>query len=473
VNSCLEVDLKGLAEIYGDKPKTFIINELTQNAWDENIKECKIDITSNYQNGMTAVRVEDDSPEGFKQFEHVWTMFAHTSKRDNAEQRGRFNIGEKLVIALCVTTGGWVEIKTTKGKVTFDANGRHENYAIKTNRGSVITAVFKATTQEVLDIVHHTAHLLVPANIRYIVNGKQIKPRPIVKTFKATLLTDIMVGDVLKVQKRETSINLVDGGAQSFIYEMGIPIMETDCPWHIDVQQKVQLNLDRDNILPSYVQDLYAEVLNATHKDINEDQASMLWVRTAMKDDRCKPETVKAIMEKRFGPKFCIANPHDVHSMEKAISSGYIPVYGREMSREEWNRAKAVMDIPTSSGLFGEKGYADAKHVEPNNRMNEVKRLVEKIAKRILGINVNVKFVTADATTLADYARDTHTLRFNVGRLPRNFFDTPVSVRVLDLCIHEIGHEKESMTEYHELLTRLGAELVIMALNEPQFFRGI
>ncbi len=77
---------------------------------------------------------------------------------------------------------------------------------------------------------------------------------------KQKLLTDIFNGEILKVQLRDTYIHLIESSDQSYIYEMGIPIMKTDCLWHIDVQQKVQLNIDRDNILPSYVQDLYAEV---------------------------------------------------------------------------------------------------------------------------------------------------------------------------------------------------------------------
>src|SRR5271166_5190602 len=47
------------------------------------------------------LRVEDDDPEGFSSLTDSFTLFADSSKKGNVQQRGRFNLGEKLVIAMC------------------------------------------------------------------------------------------------------------------------------------------------------------------------------------------------------------------------------------------------------------------------------------------------------------------------------------------------------------------------------------
>jgi len=65
--------------------------------------------------------VEDDAPDGFKDLSHAFTLFASSSKKSNPEQRGRFNLGDKLVLAI----SDEVTIRTTKGGIRRDADGRH------------------------------------------------------------------------------------------------------------------------------------------------------------------------------------------------------------------------------------------------------------------------------------------------------------------------------------------------------------
>lgn len=66
----------------------------------------------------------------------------------------------------------------------------------------------------------------------------------------------------------------------------------------------------------------------------------------------------------------------------------------------------------------------------------------------------------------------TKVLTFNVSRLGADFFTPPISERVINLVIHELGHESGMHTEssYHETLTDLAGKLIITALKEPQFY---
>ena len=60
--SIFEVDVKGLRETQNGKPKYVIIRELLQNALDEKITTCNIELR--YEQGKAKITVSDDSPVG-------------------------------------------------------------------------------------------------------------------------------------------------------------------------------------------------------------------------------------------------------------------------------------------------------------------------------------------------------------------------------------------------------------------------
>ena len=76
-------------------------------------------------------------------------------------------------------------------------------------------------------------------------------------------------------------------------------------------------------------------------------------------------------------------------------------------------------------------------------------------------------------STAAEYGN--RVLTFNVSKLGTKFFDKPVSNRVLDLVIHELGHEFGMHTEksYHQAISKLGAELTMIGLKDSKFFNNI
>src|SRR5436190_10801200 len=97
-----EVDKAGLGKQAEQQCKGRLIGELVQNALDE-AGVAKIAITLDLvpSRPLADLTVEDDSPEGFRDLSHAYTLFAYSYKRDNPEQRGQFNFGEKLVLAIC------------------------------------------------------------------------------------------------------------------------------------------------------------------------------------------------------------------------------------------------------------------------------------------------------------------------------------------------------------------------------------
>jgi len=75
-----EVSREGLRELQAGKSKDFVLREVVQNAWDENISNCLVHI-ERCGSKLVEITVEDDSPEGFCDITHAFTLFAPTYKR--------------------------------------------------------------------------------------------------------------------------------------------------------------------------------------------------------------------------------------------------------------------------------------------------------------------------------------------------------------------------------------------------------
>ena len=87
--------------------------------------------------------------------------------------------------------------------------------------------------------------------------------------FEETLPTVIADEEgVLRKTNRKTQVRVYEPlpGETAMLYEMGIPVVDTGDRFHIDVGQKVPLNMDRDNVTPAYLRAIRVAVLNATDR---------------------------------------------------------------------------------------------------------------------------------------------------------------------------------------------------------------
>src|SRR5579863_7653894 len=117
-DSWVQVDLDGLREKLKRRGIRFAVYEPIQNALDEEVT--RVDVTlPRPERGCTTLTVADDSPAGFRDLPDAYTMFKRSYKQADAAKRGLFNLGEKLVLALCDEA----TITTTTGSVRFDSMG--------------------------------------------------------------------------------------------------------------------------------------------------------------------------------------------------------------------------------------------------------------------------------------------------------------------------------------------------------------
>ncbi len=459
-----EVSKQGLKELQAGKPKHYAARELVQNAWDENITLC--DFRTDYSHGLANLLVIDDNPDGFRNIADAFTLFAPTIKRSDAEKRGRFNLGEKQVLAIANSA----IIKTTKGSVIFSEEGRSQSRE-STKVGSEVSVNIRMTQEEYEELLKEVNTYLPPKGIVFTVNGKKIPFKEPYKVIpEVSLLTEIESNGVLRRTTRKTSVEVYRTVGQARLYEMGLPVVDIDCQFNVNVNQKIPLSIDRDTVPPSYLKAIFAEVLNATHEDIAEEGSSAVWIREATSDKRISAEAVKNIVEKRFGNKVVVANPFDSQANDEAISHGYRVIRGRELSEGEWDNVKKAEAIKSSSAIFG-SNYTTSKPYDPDENMVRVADLAKKIAKKCLGINITVSFASWDGSVSAQFG-EKH-LSFNVQNLGKKFFEKPVSEQTINLIVHEIAHTNGSHTEhaYHETITKLAGQLTMLALEEPEFFK--
>jgi len=479
-NSWFEVSKTGLAKILERKGKEFILFEPIQNAWDEQSTKVNVCLSHTGTGRVWKLRVEDDNPDGFTDLNHAFTLFAESAKKINPEKRGRFNIGEKLVLAICKESS----ITTTRGSVYFCEDGTRKIGRKHTESGSIFDATFLLTKKEQEEIFASIKTLIVPEQCETYFNGERILNRKSVASFEEKLPTEIADKEGnLKPTIRKTIVNIYEPkkGEKATLYEMGIPVVETGDTFHVDVQQKIPLNMDRDNIKPSYLKTIRTYVLNNTWNIIKPTDANETWIKEATSDERVEKDAFNKLMDLRHGKKRVIYDPNDKEANKIAFSKGYNVISGRSLSSKEWHNNRrfgststAGKVTPSASVLFSPTGTSPLEKDKLTNSQKMVIDFTTKLAKELMNVNINVKIYKSLQGFSACYGQ--RTLCFNLKKLGHKFFNNfPNNMeRILDLLIHEFGHEYSSdhlSESYYRALTKLGSKCTILALKEPGFFK--
>ena len=220
----LEVDIDGLRQTLERKGKAFAIFELVQNAWDEAATQVSVSL-SEPKAGVSVLRCVDDSPEGYRDLSTTHTMFAKSYKKEDPTKRGRFNVGEKLVLALCDRA----RVTSTSGTVIFATDRTRRTSAKKTKAGTEFVGELQMTPDEYKAATAQVMKLIPP--IPTLFNDELIPERKPLKVFQAKLQTEIADDrNVLRVRQRATEVRLykVRSCETAMLYEKGIPVVELD-----------------------------------------------------------------------------------------------------------------------------------------------------------------------------------------------------------------------------------------------------
>jgi hypothetical protein len=216
-----EVDRVGLGKPLERRGKEFALFELLQNAWDQEVTRVAIVLQKEPGSRYATIRIEDDDPSGFKSLEHAWTLFAESGKKGDPEKRGRFNLGEKLVLAVCSEA----EIVSTTGAVRFDSEGR-QRLRKRRERGTVFEGRIRMTNEEHQACVAAIRRVLPPKDVKTTFNGEELSWREPLAEMGATLATEVADEEgALRPRRRKTVVRVVSPrpGEVGSVYEMGIP----------------------------------------------------------------------------------------------------------------------------------------------------------------------------------------------------------------------------------------------------------
>lgn len=471
------VDKDGLAKLLRRRGMQFVLFELLQNAWDTDTTRVDVEINAIPNRAAVELIITDDDPDGFRNLDHAYTLFAESERKGVASKRGRFNLGEKLVLAVCEQA----VIESTKGSVYFTRGGRKQSKK-KRETGTRFYAIMQMTRAE-LDQMLNAANLIIPP-VPTKINERPYGPAPALHSMHASLAIDLADDEgVLRRSRRLTSVNvyeLVNG--QAWLYEMGIPVVEIDFPWSVEIMQKIPLNLDRDNVTPAYLQEIRVAVMNEMHEKLDQADAARPEVVKVLEDKRTLPAVVNTILTHQYGEKRAIADPSDPEANHQLVAEGYNLIHGRSFSHEAWRQIKeAGAARPAGQIKPTYKPYsADGKPAAfiPVDKwtagMNNIAQFVIDLGELLLQRKLEVRFEKNRFTDpwAANYGNAC--LTFNRDKLGKRWFEQPRKTReIIDLIIHEFAHESVSShldERFHRACTRLGAELALLALEHPIVF---
>lgn len=477
-----EVDKDGLAKLVARRGKSFVVHELLQNAWDcEGVTHVSVTLEPVAGRPLARLVVEDDHPDGFKDLAHAYTLFAPSEKMGNPTRRGRFNLGEKLVLSLC----DYAHITSTKGSVYFDSDGRHTGKS-KTAGGTRFMADVRMTLEELEEVLVSLTQLIPP--VRTKVNGEVLaKLDPLATISKVMLSTDVADAEgFLRRKFRPASIEVyaLRPGEKSSLYEMGIPAMElSDDPYHVNVLQKLPLGMERDAVSASYVRDIRGAVLDAMYAHISTDEARGKWASDALEEASNK-DAVRAVVTKRFGEKAVTFDPSDREANNIATAKGFTVISGGAFTAEAWEKIReAEVALPAGQVTPSPKpfhpGGEPLKMVEPKDctpGMVAYAALVVELAYQLERLKVSVCFTHDKSWKFsAAYGKtgdNAGTMTVNAGLLGPGWFTSANLSEQLRLFTHEIGHHFGHHLEerYHAALCRISGYLAVLALNRRDIF---
>jgi len=461
-----EVSTAGMRELQSGREPWQLSKELVSNAFDETATLCEVYIKSTAP--RKALLSVYDNGSGFTNIKDAWTLMGHTPKRLDPTVRGRFNIGEKEILSIAISA-----IIYTSGKIISfpKTGGRQVRNNPKPFTGTRVDCILPWGNRQVETVIANLKTLLTPKEVTYTVNGETIsyrEPAQIVETTLDTVLQD-RINEPMRATRRKTTLELYPAES-GMLYEMGIPIQSIECPYLVNVAQKVPLPPNRDVVRDSYLQDIYTTILNATAENLGDEQVSSTWVRLGVEDKDVEPEAVKAVMNKRYGNRVALWST-DQRSNERALESGYELVHGRTLSSAERQTMESA-GLQHSSSIFP-TNWGEAEDVPESEWTDGMKRVVaytKRLSKGLLGYAVSVSmYKMVRCEVVADFSSGL--LRFNIGRLGKAWFDK-ITPRTTSLLLHEFAHTVGNghNWQYNKELEKLAGKAVHLALEKPEIF---
>jgi hypothetical protein len=106
------------------------------------------------------------------------------------------------------------------------------------------------------------------------------------------------------------------------------------------VQQKVPLNMERDDVTPAYKRDLRVAVLNEMAHKLEAEDAAKPWVQDALADERVDSDAVRCVVDTQFGENHVTRDPSDLEANNRAVAEGYTVIPSSAFPRATWDNIR-------------------------------------------------------------------------------------------------------------------------------------
>ena len=441
-----EVSEQGLRDLNAGREPWDLVKELIQNAWDESpfATECEVEIRPSENRDETYVTVRDNGP-GFANIEDAYTMMGNTIKRSEPTKRGRFNRGEKDAISVALEA----VVETAAYTVRFPREGGRTTESNDRERGTVVKATMPWNEAERIHMIGMLGCLRPPLSCHTTVNGTPVTPKPAEAVRQAqleTLKQDSGTGPMRKT-RRNTRIEITeahDPTGKTKIYEMGIPVEEILCPWDIDVAQKIPLDERRDSVGKTYMNHIYAAVLNAVHYMTGDAEFGKEWVKRAIEQSEISREAVRATLKGRYGKERAVFATLDADANQRAQRNGFAVIVRESISAREAKAFGEHAGVVDSDVLFPTPPPPSSEYEpEPGTAEHGFALWATEMAE-VCGVKAEIRFFNEPGNErTADCQASTKNpkMRFNTGTLGQRFFEEPYGREEQNnVLIHELGH---------------------------------
>ena len=453
----LVVDVEGFRQIQAGRPKWSFVRELVSNAWDEaGSTLCDVSVSKN-GNQTAFIRVEDDGP-GFANLKDAYTLYRRTDKRSDPTVRGRFNLGEKELVAIAQS----MTIETTSGTVDFPRKGGRRTLHRKRFKGTVVTARVVWTKIDVASVIDMLFRFMPPKGKKLIVNGTEVPYHEPMHVEEIGLQTVVEIDDIMRFAHRKTTVEIYAkkfSDDRGWLYEMGVPVQPIDCSYSINVMQKIPMPPNRDTVSDAYLREIYSVALNATADKIRSDDSSEDWIHAGMRSKNTTESAVEAVASARYGDK-AVMWSSDTEANERAIGAGYNVVHPRTLSKDERDRLMSV-SVPRASDMFGRtpKQVRMIPKSEWTDDMLLLSEYCDFISESLQDRPVKISFYRdRQIHAAAEYGADG--ISFNLAKINHTH---PFQPQTTGLILHELAHRKGEghfdMAYIHEL-QRLAGEMI-------------
>lgn len=457
-----DISNEGWARMNAGRSASVLIREAVANAFDaDDVTQIKVNLHPGFAS------IEDNSAVGVGDPSLITTVFL-TGKADSHIKRGRKGRGLKELLAVAETA----TVDTVGTKIEF-ADGRKVMTSDRTVGTKVSVNVPDWGQEQIDGAVAYLLKMIVPPGISLSVNGIEVKKRQLVTSFNSTLETQIVEEGIQRNRYNPTAVHIVALDAtetEGWIYEMGIPVQAVKTRFHINIQQRVPLNDNRDIVDSYYLNSLYGNILDNCIISMDKDTLKEEW--TALGMSYAKLPTHRVFVTKMFGDiSGLVVKSKNSRANDIAKQHGFSILDTEGMTNSV---DRVVANIVPSADTVVERIEAsevdqnlDPAVVDPSGRITAFTRY---LGLQLLMLDLEVKFFDKGPsftgfTKLADFDINNKVIRFNIrGEL---WGKDPITPKMFSVICHEFAHavSAEHDAAFNAEVQRLTGKLAMLMLN--------